>query len=391
MNGRSLYWHKVHVTFISADISGALQVFASRKIVIENAVYEDRFRLSFAIDKKSLPMLQSLVEKRGDTLVIRKHEGFGQVISAFFHRPVLLIGLIFAIFLSCWIPNRVFFVRVEGNCTIPANRIIVQAEQCGISFGVQRRIVRSEQMKNALLQSVPEIQWAGINTYGCTAVITVRERNEAKASESNNVLSSIVAAQDAVVREIVVQKGNALCQVGQVVRKGQTLVSAYTDCGRYIRVTGAQGEIFGDTQHKLTVISPTEYCLRTTVSGVGEKYSLILGKKRINFYKGSGISGGSCAKIYTEKCVTLPGGFTLPIRIVCEQQFEYDTTSELLETTESVLLQFAESYLLRRMQMGRILQANYVYFQGEGFYRLDGIYSCYEMIGTIRPEEANRK
>lgn len=31
-------------------------------------------------------------------------------------------------------------------------------------------------MKNALLSAIPELQWAGVNTYGCRAVISVRER-----------------------------------------------------------------------------------------------------------------------------------------------------------------------------------------------------------------------
>ena len=44
-------------------------------------------------------------------------------------------------------------------------------------------MIRSEKVKNSLLQRIPQLQWAGINTDGCVAVISVREKTAIKNSE----------------------------------------------------------------------------------------------------------------------------------------------------------------------------------------------------------------
>ena len=89
-------------------------------------------------------------------------------------RPVLLAGLGILFLLAMYLPSRVLFIRVEGNMQIPDRQILAAAEECGIRFGASRREVRSEKVKNALLSSVPQLQWAGVNTAGCVATISVR-------------------------------------------------------------------------------------------------------------------------------------------------------------------------------------------------------------------------
>jgi hypothetical protein len=49
------------------------------------------------------------------------------------------------------------------------------------------------------------------------------------------------------------------------------------------------------------------------------RYSILLGKKRINFYKGSGIYDGSCVKMVSQYHLTLPGDYVLPVTVVKEE------------------------------------------------------------------------
>jgi sporulation protein YqfD len=152
--------------------------------------------------------------------------------------------------LTIFLPTRVLFIHVEGNSTVEERRILEAAQECGIRFGASRRQVRSEKMKNRLLEKVPELKWAGVNTSGCTAVISVREQPVQEQRTGYTGISSIVAACDGRITSCTVTKGNGLCAPGQVVQKGQLLISGYLDCGICIRVTGAEGEIFAETRQE---------------------------------------------------------------------------------------------------------------------------------------------
>ena len=89
---------------------------------------------------------------------------------------VLIIGLMLLLFFSVWLPSRVLFIEIQGNDTLSAQSILEEAKDCGIIMGASRRFVRSQQVKNTLLDKLPQLQWAGVETIGCVAVITVRER-----------------------------------------------------------------------------------------------------------------------------------------------------------------------------------------------------------------------
>lgn len=378
----------VQIELCSADPMGTVTALGKQGFFVYETEFVDTLRVRFLISRKQLKPLQRLAEKRGDTVNVLKHQGVYYTLMGLLKRPVLVAGLIFMLAISCWVPSRVFFVRVEGNSTVPQRLIVEKASACGIGFGASRREVRSEKIKNALLEAMPQLQWAGVNTYGCTAVIMVRERTDAEPKPQQSGVSSIVASRDAVIDSITVLQGNALCKPGQAVKAGQVLVSGYQDCGLCIRALAAKAEIYGRTERRSAALFPTEYALRQEKNGEQKKYALIIGKKRINFFKGSGISGTGCAKIYEEKYITLPGGFVLPIGISVEMQADYECQEKYEESDEVWLREFLRQYLVSQMIAGRICDGAEVVSASEGLVRMDGVYSCYEWICISRPEES---
>ncbi len=340
----------------------------------------------FRVRRQDTAYLKKLAAKRGETLKLCRREGIFWLLKAMLHRPVLVLGIAALMCISLWVPGKIFFVQVEGNTQIPAAQIIEKAQSCGIGFGASRREVRSEKIKNNLLSAMPELQWAGVNTYGCVAVITVREREDPEKEPASDRISSIMAVQDGIVREITVLQGNALVKPGQAVKAGQVLISGYTDCGIYIQGTQAKGEVYALTQREISAFFPTIYAQRQKNTASVKSYSLIIGKKRINFEKDSGISGGSCAKIVADYRLTLPGGFVLPVTLQVQTRLSYEEAP--VETDAQVFLpDFARAYVRQQMVAGSIESAGHVFTQLTDALRLDGVYSCYEMIGTDRKEE----
>ncbi len=371
----------------SADPISTLAYIEKEGISVFDMEKHSPLEYSFRLQRSHAKKLRKLVEARGDRLRILPDSSLYWTVKGLQKRPVLVLGMVLLLAFTLWVPSRVFFVRVEGNSRIPAEQILQQAQLCGIDFGVARREVRSEKIKNSLLNAMPQLQWAGVNTYGCVAVITVRERTDPEKEEKPSGVSSIVATRDGVIGEMTVIRGSALCKPGQAVTAGQVLVSGYTDCGIYIRAESAQAEVFAQTKRQLQLIFPTQYTARQKKTGSQKKYSLIIGKKRINFAKDSGILGSTCAKIEMKYKLMLPGGFSLPVCLVVEQIISYETALQTQDHAESCLQQFAADYLQRQMIAGSVRNAAAVFTQLEGICRMDGVYDCYEMIGMTRPED----
>ena len=383
MNGK---WISVRV--ITADIPGLISTITDAGIALCNLHQSDGLTVCFQIPLADLTAAERIAVKCGGKFSVagrKKRSAYSWICR----RIVLVAGVILVLAATVFLPTRILFVEVTGNSRIPTKEILAYAEQCGIGLGVSSRSIRSEQVKNRLLEELPQLQWVGVNTSGCVAVISVKERSAEENAIPEPPVSSMVAVRDGVILSCTATKGSLACSPGQAVRAGQVLISGYTDCGLTIRAGKSEGEVYAQTLHSLCVKVPLNWTCKSEEFRTEEKYSLILGKKRINFYKDSGILGATCDKMYTEYVLTLPGGFRLPVSVLVEKRVYRETqaTGAAMQDMTAVAADTAHTYLNAQMVGGKITQSTYAERCEENVLVLDGVYRCVEMIGRIRGEE----
>ena len=366
----------------SADIPGLLRTLSKANVALSDIETDGRLTVSFTVPALSAGLVRKTCKKRGEQVRFSRYGGFAFALWDLRKRPVFLLTVFLLLGLTWLLPSRVLFVEVEGNSRVESRAILEQASQCGIGFWASRWEVRSEKTKNALLEALPELQWAGVNTRGCVAVISVRERPEEAQVDRPGTVSAVTAVRDGIVESVTVTKGTALCRPGQAVRAGEMLISGYTDCGRTIQAGRAEGEVYALTERVLTVRA-AEIVLRLEPEGAGkQKIFLRIGKNRIKIYESSGIFPTGCVKMIEEKIWTLPGGFSLPAAWIVERYIPCRERAEPTDSTE-LLQSFARSYLTDTMVAGEIRSAE----ETVSGSCLHGIYRCREMIGRVTNEE----
>ena len=375
----------VVLRLVSADIGGVLNKLTRQNVSIFALRYIDDLTVEFDVIRGDYRRLCALLAGSGTKVKLMKRKGLYWKFKSLLRRPVLTFGIALYIFLVLAVPSRVYFVQVEGNSVVSDRQILEAAESCGIVFGANRRQVRSERIKNELLEKIPQLQWVGVNTRGCVAVISVRERRETEIKKET-VTGNVVASQDAIIQQITVLRGTQLCRVGQAVRAGQMLVSGYKDYGISLKFTGATAEIYGQTERSLEAVTLSVGTRRTEITHREQKFSLIIGKKQINFYKDSGILHTSCVKMYERIYLTLPGGYTLPIALVKQEVLHYDT-DETTGDDFSFLEIASRTYLKEQMIAGTILRESVSIDEDDYICRISGRYECLEMIGCTINEE----
>ncbi len=377
----------VRVQVTSADLPGLLGTLSQHGVTLLNCVPMDDIRAEVTLSRGEYRNLCAICTRRGDQVKLMTRRGIYWTGKRMLGRPVLLAGALLLLVLSLYLPSRILFVEVEGNTRIPTGQIMDAAQSCGIGFWANRREVRSEKMKNALLEAVPGLQWAGVNTYGCVARISVRERAVEEALPEDSAFGHIVAARDGFILSCTATRGTLLCAQGQAVAKGDILISGYSDLGLAIRAEQAQGEIYARTRRELEALTPLQVSVKGEKREERKKISLLIGKKRINFGKDSGNWDAACDRMYEEYYITLPGGFQLPVAIVVERFVTREMSQQEAENAGEVLERFGESYLRGQMLAGTIENARTAFEEWDGYLLLAGEYDCIEMIGKMQREQ----
>ena len=282
MGTRAQFGRRYYCELTSADMERAMDAILAAGIRLTDVTSVDMLTVRFSVSIGSYAKLQRIISRRSETLKVLDQLGISWRLLNIFHRPVLLAGIIMILISALIIPTRIFFVQVEGNINVPSRLIMEKASECGVSFLVAGRQIRSEQVKNYLLGAIDELSWVGVNTKGCVATISVRERSPAQSEKTQPAVSSVVASRDGIIQSITVTKGSALCKTGQAVKAGEVLISGYSDLGIALRVTNAEGEVYAETVRDLVALIPTDHVIRGETTEIFENYTLIIGKKRKN-------------------------------------------------------------------------------------------------------------
>ena len=273
----------VRVQVSTADIPYFLQILDAAHIIASDIWVADSVTLEMTVSGRSLSRLRKLCHRKGYTIETVNKSGIFWLLEALLCRPILVVGMLLFLITACYIPGRIMFISTEGNDTVPTKLILEQTENCELKFWTRRRDVRSEQVKNELLEAIPQLQWVGVNTYGCRAVITVRERVSYETDVPKGSVSHIVATQDGVVRSCTVTRGCGSCTVGQAVRKGDVLISGYTDCGLTFTAERAEGEIFALTKRSVSIVTPAKCHVQSQTDSIDTRFGLLIGKKTHKF------------------------------------------------------------------------------------------------------------
>ena len=376
------------VQIIYADIPDLISQISLSGIALEDIEPIDLLTVNARVQYRFYKQLRELISKAGGSSKVIEREGKLWKTATIWKRPVIFLGLLLHFAAIVIIPNRIFIFEVKGNNSVSEQCVLTNAEKVGFKFGVLASEIRSEELKNKLLESLPQLQWVGITTKGCVAQIHVKERSVANTEDqTSKIVTHIVSACDGIITDQTVLEGSPIFRAGDAVKKGDILVSGYMDCGIKFRIGQADADVFALTMRQNQFYSMNPVVQRGVAGGVQTCYKLRIGKKVINLCNHSGIMDVGCVKMYLEDYLTLPGGFYLPVSIIKIIYTDYETLQSTAdETVFHWLPLFARKYLKSQMVSGEILGEDLQWEENDAMQIMTGSYACHEMIGREKYE-----
>lgn len=245
-----------------------------------------------------------------------------------------------------------FFIwdfSIEGNETVSDREILRVLDELGVGFGSYGYGVNSVSLRNFVLLEIPELSYFAVNVKGCRAYVQVRERIEAPELVSNREPGNTVAAKDALVTAIQPWGGEKMVLPGTTVREGQLLISGVVENdfsgARFLR---GMGKVYGRTWYTLQCRIPLTVTEKIPADGESVRWALLLGKKRVNLYFNSSISGDTCDKMISWNQCRLPGDIPLPLTLIRESEQSY-TLKETRRSRDEALA-VADAILTARLE-----------------------------------------
>lgn len=383
----------LRVKVVGASPQWCLNVLTKEKVPFWGTTFPDEFASEFFVFAKDWNRVNQCALRAMCDCTLLDKCGFCYLFAGLRKRFGFVVLLAVVLMLTVFLPQRIWFFEVEGNRTVPAEKILRTAQQCGVHFGVKGKSVVPQQVKDHVLAQIPELAWLTVRQNGMRATVVVREKQEPEPVAERRRPRNMIAVRDGMVEEISVLDGSAAVQVGDVVKEGELLISGFVDLEYAVRATAAHGEVYAQTRHEKQTVVPASYTKKTKAEKKYEKFYLQLGKRRIKLSSGSGIFTVGCDKMTESKILSLPQGLHLPVVLVKETYIRYETKPADLSQweAEALFLTHAKEETQREMVAGEILNVSQAVKKENGRYVSRCVLECREMIGRYREAEIFKK
>ncbi len=253
------------------------------------------------------------------------------------YRFGLLAGLIFAVILSVFMSGLVWDIRIDGNERLTDDEVVSLLATHGFEIGDIWTKKDKNRIEADILSSESDISWITINRRGTVAYVEVIE------SENIGIVypevpkySNIVAERDAVIDEITVERGTAMVKVGDVVKKGDILISGVMQNEYGNILTRAVGTVKGTGIEEMRVESSREYMEKTAKKKIISQITVKIFKQSIKIFKNSGNSAVGCDIINKTYVYNRGTSCKIPISLNIEYCQSYDESVKEYDDRELV-------------------------------------------------------
>lgn len=169
----------------------------------------------------SFRSLRHIAKKSGCRLRIRSRRGLPFLWKRLRKRKMLVGGAVIFVFLVYLLCSIVWTVQVEGTRRVPASRIIKVAAAAGLRPGVIGWQVDGQMVAETLMRQVSGVAFAEVEVRP-RARIRIIEKVIPKVESG---CYNVVAGKDGLVERLLVLAGHPLVQEGDVVKKGDVVIS----------------------------------------------------------------------------------------------------------------------------------------------------------------------
>lgn len=179
--------------------------------------------MDFKVRTSGYKALQSIAEENNFTLNIVTSEGLPFYKNLLKRRLGFFSGALIFIFALYLMTSFVWFIDVNGNHNIDKKRIILTAAKYGVCQGAAKWNFSRSKVEAGILRDISEISYVELDIQGVKANIKVVE----KIIPKRNITGPchMVAIKDGVVEDVLVLEGQANVKPGDVVGKGDILIS----------------------------------------------------------------------------------------------------------------------------------------------------------------------
>ncbi len=183
----------------------------------------------FQIKLKDYYKLKPIAKKTGTLPFIKKRFGLPFVIQRYRKRSGYALGFLLFLAILYILSLFIWDINVSGGYTYTQEAMVKFLRNNDIHPGLQKKDINCQKIEDLIRHSYNDIGWVSAEIKGTRLVVKITETNMPAPAVTATSNCHIIASKDCIITKIVTRTGTPKVGIGDVVKKGDILVSGVVD------------------------------------------------------------------------------------------------------------------------------------------------------------------
>jgi similar to stage IV sporulation protein len=326
-----------------------INLCCNKQIFIWNLIQVDE-GYQFCILARNYKRLKPIARKTKIVPKIKRKRGLVFILHRYRKRTGFFAGVVLCMLLIYIMSLNIWDISILGGSKYTPETMIKFLNENQVYTGIQKKRVDCQEIEETIRLTYKDIGWVSAEIRGTRLIIKLTETNMPAPAKPAIEPSHIIATKDAIIKDIITRSGTPMVKIGDVVKKGDILVSGINtimdDFGVEIsrEPVVADADIRSSSYYDYKDVFPMNYTYKN-YSGKSKKgYYITLFEKKLFLYNPSN-SYDIYDIIVNEKTLHITDSFYLPFRFGEIQTREY--LEEKRKYTEEEAQSLAKEHLKR--------------------------------------------
>ncbi len=298
--------------------------------------------LQMKVSVKGYKELKSLWRKATVKVKIIDKVGVPFYVHKYRRRKVLTIGMLVFVLTLYTMSSFIWKINIVGNERVSIEEITAYLKSNNVEVGSLKHKISPPNIENKLMQNFQDFSWVSLRKKGTTLEILISENIEKKEIINKNSPVDIIAKKDGIIDSIATSAGDAVINIGDVVKKGDVLVKSEIylredENGKHYTYVHADADIVAKTYVPISFTVPKKVTVRKYTGKNEVDYSVTMFNKnfKLTYFK----KKYDKSLNYTEmKQVKFGKDYPLPIVFIKHIELETNESEKTLTYNEMLEL-----------------------------------------------------
>ncbi len=179
----------------------------------------------FQISVKNYRKLKPVAKKTGLIPRIRRRIGLPFLLHRYRKRKGFFAGILICVIAVYIMSLFIWDISILGGSKYTPEAMLKFLDEKGVYTGIRKKQVDCQEIEETIRLAYKDIGWVSAEIKGTRLIIKITETNMPAPIILATAPSHIVATKDGIIKSIITRTGTPLVKAGDVVKKGDILVS----------------------------------------------------------------------------------------------------------------------------------------------------------------------